>query len=315
MKYLIALILFLFLVPVQLISQEGPFRIYLSNDFESSTEGSYRKTEWKKEWNDPPWHNRLEAARIVLQDRSKVLRIAYAEGTFGLDPDHTSTPGNGIQFWAPVPDQPVTEIYMSYNVMFKPGFDFVRSGKLPGLDGGPDFNGRPAFDQGFKCGLAWSGQLYNSSTEGTIAFYLYHHKMHGEYGEINTWADPYSSNPYYKFITAGQHWTNITIRLVLNTVNGKGEPGNHDGILEGYINGRLMEQWTGLCLRHTGDITIDLAKIYSFFGGNDETFAARRDEWILFDDFFLFTYTGEEDVPRGNMPSSPGRVLQLPNLK
>jgi chitodextrinase len=291
------------------------FDFVMVNDFENNTIGYYNEAEWMRDWNNPPWANRLENALIYPKEGNKVLRLDYLEGTFGLNADDETDPGDGIQFFAPLPGE-IIEIYFSYNIMFRPNFDFVISGKLPGLDGGPEFSAgsMPTYEQGFKCGLAWSGQLYSTSLEGTIAFYLYHHDMPGAYGQIYTWADPYSDDKYYKFKTDAERWTNITIRLVLNTVNGGGLPGNYDGFVEGFINGKLMSQWTGLRMRNVSDVKIDFAKIYSFFGGDTPAFAARRDEWALFDDFYLFTYAPGVDVPRGYTHSSPGRELILPNL-
>ena len=198
--------------------------------------------------------------------------------------------------------------------MFKPGFDYVLSGKIPGMMGGPNHYsvGPPAWSDGWSCGLAWSGQLYYPSTKGTVAFYLYYQDMPDTYGKIWTWADPYGDEKYFSWKTDPERWYTVTMRVVMNTVNGAGEDGNRDGLLEGYIDGKLMSQWTGIRFRNVETIGIDVFKLYSFFGGNGPDFACVRDEWVLVDDIFIFTYADGVDVPRGNQASPAGRELILP---
>ncbi len=48
---------------------------------------------------------------------------------------------------------------------------------------------------------------------------------------------------------------------------------------------------------------------------DQQEWGAARDEWLLFDDSYVFAYKEGLNVPRGRTPSEPGRILQLPNLK
>lgn len=100
----------------------------------------------------------------------------------------------------------------------------------------------------------------------------------------------------------------------MNTVRSDGSGGNYDGIMEGFVDGKLVASYTGLRFRNVSTVHIDKMKIYSFFGGSGSQYGAARDEWTLIDDVYLFTYANGVNVPRGNIPSKPGRTLQLPNM-
>ena len=103
--------------------------------------------------------------------------------------------------------------------------------------------------------------------------------------------------------------------MVMNTIKPDGGGGNYDGIMEGFVDGKLVVSKTGMRFRNTSSVHIDKMKIYSHFGGSGAEYGAARDEWTLIDDVCLFTYAKGVNVPRGNTASSTGRVLQLPNMK
>ena len=221
------------------------------------------------------------------------------------------------------------EVYFSYNIMLRPGWLASGGGKFPGLGGGI-FSGYgmgcpPAADEGFKLDLAWHWPTnwngynwYNS-----IGYY-------GKYPNMSTAVCPTSSltlwddfmpvgenlqyhsapsNSFY-FDVTDSTWYNITLRMVCNTFTGSTP--NADGIIEGYINGYLIQRASGLILLNTASQGYGINTIWwrHFWGGGGPPL---RDEWSLFDDIIIFTYDEEVDVPRGNEISPPGRVLNLPN--
>ncbi|MCP4310824.1 MAG: T9SS type A sorting domain-containing protein [Bacteroidetes bacterium] len=100
----------------------------------------------------------------------------------------------------------------------------------------------------------------------------------------------------------------------MNSVNSDGSGGNADGLMEGFIDGKLMSSWGGIKFRNHDNIGIDAMKVYSFFGGGANS-SSVRNEWAIFDDFYLFTYTDGVDVPRGRQQSPDGRNLNLPWVK
>ena len=104
-------------------------------DFENNTIGTYQLEEWRRDFNNPPFANRINRALIVPKDGSKCLKLEFDEGTYNLKEDDEPNPGGGIQFYTPLTDDFYDELYMTYKIMFKPGYDFVLSGKIPGMMG------------------------------------------------------------------------------------------------------------------------------------------------------------------------------------
>ena len=281
------------------------FNIIFKQDFSNSTKGLYNISEWKRDWNNPAYENGLDKTYIIDGGGgNKAMQWNYPKGSVG------PTAGGG-QFEPPNSAQ-ADEIYMTYNIKFKPGFDWVLGGKLPGLTGGPHsyYSGvqKPAWSDGFSNGLMWGHGYGGQDDKGGIYFYIYHQDMSGLYGDCIRWGN-------FKFQTSPERWYNITIRMVMNTIKSDGSGGNYDGIMEGFVDGKLVVSKSGMRFRNTSSVHIDKMKIYSHFGGSGAEYGAARDEWTLIDDVELFTYAKGVNVPRGNTASSPGRVLQLPNMK
>ena len=268
------------------------FNIFFNVNFEQNTPGNYADREFYRDWLNPPWENRQIPPQIVQDPNdpeNQAMQWNFPEGSLG--------PDEGGGSWESPLGHSYDEIYFSYDVMFKPGFEFVLGGKLPGVGGGPKSSGagvKPAWDEGFTATLAFH-------PEGKIVFYTYNQNQPGDYGQVIGW----NVN-----VTPGS-WHNLTIRVVMNTVDGNG--GRNDGILEGFFDGQLVCQQTQMCFRNLTSIGTDLLKIYSFFGGGDDRFRNTRDEWIKLDNFVMFTYSNEvTTVPRGNQPSSHQKKLLHP---
>ena len=337
MRRLIYGFLFIVLLSPGLFGQEEGLNIIFKQDFENTTVGQYQRDEWLRDWNSPTWENRLANAEIYnTPELSNVLKLTYLKGTVGLNEDSSAEPGNGLQFWSYHKQGQPTEMYLSYNVIFKKGFVFNLAGKLPGLLGGDQSyipNTKPEYEDGWSCMVTWDGQVLNSSgqpikywtptypglndpSKGTINYYFYHQDQPNLSGDIAKWVNPYTvdaTKPWYIIDNNTERWINITVRVVMNSIGPDG--GNYDGIMEGFIDGKLMTSKTNIRWRNLASSYIDGILWASFFGGTGDVFAAMRDEWAYFDDFYLFTYAEGENVPRGNTPSAPGRVLKLPNLR
>ncbi|MFO7658958.1 MAG: fibronectin type III domain-containing protein, partial [Bacteroidales bacterium] len=273
------------------------FDIHFNQDFEDNTPGIYKFNEWQSDWNYPWEGSYLEKESTVYiientdpEQGSKVMRFLLPAGSYA---------GSGIPAgggWETLLNKSPEELYFSYRIKFNPGFEWVHGGKIPGIRGGPVWDGwyGPPYDGGFVNFLMWSEQP-------TIAHYYYYHGQTHQYGATSLWDTRIESGKWYT----------VTLRTVMNSING--DYGNTDAIFEGYIDGKLVSQITGFTLRNLTSIGIDRLNITSFFGGAEPLFAAARDEWIELDDFVAFTYKPEIDVPRGNELSPPDRVLLLPN--
>ena len=301
----IAIILIAFLASVSIWAQDDIFNIIFKQDFENDTPGLYNAAQWKADWNNPSFSNGLDKTYIILSaDGNKSMQWNYPAGSVG------PTDGGG-QFEPEIVDK-YDEIYFSYNLKFKPGFEWVLGGKLPGLTGGPHsyYPGvqKPAWDDGFSNGLMWGHGYGGQDDAGGIYFYTYYQDMPDLYGQSFGWGK-------FKFQTDPEKWYNITIRMVMNTVKADGSGGNSDGIMEGFIDGKLLVSKSGMRFRNTTAVHINKMKIYSHFGGSGAEYGAARNEWSEIDDVIMFTYANGVNVPRGNTPSPAGRILQLPNRK
>ncbi len=298
--------LFLITMVSQGISaQENIYHIIFKQDFEATTQGAYLRGEWMNDWNNPPWENGLDRTQIVQVDGSRVMKFNYPAGTI--------SPDNGGGQWLSNFGPGHEEVYFSYNVMFRPGFEWVLGGKLPGLGGGSNPGGgvEMFWDSGFSVRMMWNK---DEGSDGTLFFYVYHQDKPTQYGDTYQF-------PYNPLSVSDSAWHNLTIRLVLNSIDASKlttdpeNAGNKDGILEFFLNGKLVFSKSGIRFRNLSSITIDTQHIASYFGGNTLEWASARDEWALFDDFTVFTYSDQVSVPRGRTPSPAGRILQLPNMK
>jgi len=225
---------------------EDLINIHFKQDFEDDTPGIYDYNEYKADWNYPSWEDRYVPPEIIVSNDtnqpSKVLRFIFPNGTVG------PYEGGG-QWWAPL-RKVYKEIYFSYRLKFKPGFEPVLSGKLPGVLGEPvpETNNRPKYEDGFIHMLSWNffPDLVN---------YIYHQDQPGQYGQ------PFALG--YGLPTGV--WMTITTRIVMNTVSN--DRGNNDGILETYIDNKLIHQLENLRFRNFNHIGIDHLVINLHFGG------------------------------------------------
>jgi hypothetical protein len=274
------------------ILPEDIFDFYFSQNFESNKLGIYNDSEWQKDWNYPDWSNRQIPPKIISETNLSTSGSQFMNWNF---PKGSVGPSEGGGQWLTKFGDNLKEVYLSYNIRFKSGFDWVLSGKIPGLRGGPIWNGAgpPDWDEGFVALLMWN-------KEGILKFYYYHHDQTHDYGDMKAWDH---------VIETGK-WFNVTVRIVINTISDKG--GNNDGIMEGFIDGTLIAQVTGLKLRNVSNITVDQIFMTSSFGGSGDEFAANREEWIDIDDVAVFNYKENIKVTRDNVPNSAGTRLLLP---
>jgi hypothetical protein len=240
------------------------------------------------------------------------------------------------------------EIYLSYNIKFRPGFEWNFGGKLNNLDGGADLgdstlilNTKPGYGEGFSGGMMWNGgnniRLYidpNYPNEGggMTDYFFYQGQTPPRWGEQDWWNtyqpagldyDTYfplnsPQSHFFVFKTTPERWYNVTYRFVMNTWTGQG-PGsaNSDGLYEGYINGKLVHVKPNMLMVDDSQegLGVNQMTTSTFFGGGANFQAPQRDEWIRYDDIILWIYDPSADVPRGNEVSPEGRVLNLPGEK
>jgi hypothetical protein len=264
------------------------FVFYLENNFNDDQLGHYLLNDYYSDWRTSGG-SRQSAMDILSESgvHGKFMRGYFPVGT-------TGPYKAGWSWYSPVPGKQ-TEIYFSYDVRFKPGFQWVLGGKLPGLFGGIVNAGtliKPS--DGFSIRPMWR--------DGKIVFYVYHHNQGSIYGD---------SFILENFNIVTGNWFNITIRIVLNSVSNN--VGANNGILEGFINGKLLFQKANFRFRNSENITIENFYICSFFGGEGSEFNSARDEWIDTDNFVAYSYSSKaSNVPKGYSLSSASNLLVHP---
>lgn len=238
-------------------------------DFDSSPLGTYTAAALASDWKAPLWSDGVAEGRVSIVDGEQAysgrsLQVRYPAGSFGTE--------EGGAEWLVELGGAHTTLTCSYRVRFGEEFDFVLGGKLPGLAGGTaNTDGAiPDGTDGFSARLMWREQ-------GRVVSYVYHPDQPDEYGQDFPWDDDFQL-----YFQPGD-WHLVEQRLVLNT------PGQHDGVLEGWLDGVQGQHHEGLRFRDTDGLTLDLLYFSTFFGGDDATWAAVADEQITFDDFVITT--------------------------
>lgn len=276
---------------------------YLEYKFDNFTVGTYTRDRF---YNDFPgglyaWgtgertsstYYDPKCISIAQEGSNRFWHAAYPLGAWGNSAGFSMKPEYG---------GPYEEVYMSYNVRFKPGFNPVKGGKLPGPEGGTIVvPNKPSPDQGFSA-IA----LFNEF--GEVSTYCYHQGQKDQWGEGGYWENDK--------LTPGQ-WINITIRVVMNDV------GKANGIYEGFVNGKLafsQQTYTFRSTKYNSAGKLNGAHKMawqSFFGGGDATYAPVRDEWADWDDLTVYVFKpGISGTPYGLQKSASGRILNYPNKK
>jgi hypothetical protein len=229
-------------------------------DFQDSPLGNYTKARIEADWQGTQWANPSDRVTIEDEDGNRFARVQYPRGGVG--------PGEGGAQWRvnfqSFRERTYDELYVSYRIRFRPDFDFVLGGKLPGLLGGEGNTGGNTPD-GHD---GWSGRMMWRRA-GAAVQYLYHPDQPGRYGEDLEWD---------RVFPTGQ-WVTVEHRFVINT------PGQRDGIVQAWYNGVLALDRQNIRFRDTLDFAVDGFYFSTFFGGSGDEWAPSRDEYIDFDDF------------------------------
>jgi hypothetical protein len=204
---------------------------------------------------------------------SKSLRSTYLAGSYGSysSPVGTSSTIFHIPFGATgINIGSHDDLYFRFLVKFQPGFQFAKSGKLPGLAGGTDnAAGKPP--TGYD---GWSGRLDWVANGGVIS-YMYVPGI-AKYGLELRW----EVNGDRNLIKPGR-WACMEMRYRMNT------PGHNNGLAEGWFNRRLAVKKDNMNFRSTSKLSIDNILFTSFFGGATSDYASPQTQHADFDDLVV----------------------------
>lgn len=190
-----------------------------------------------------------------------VLQVGYPRGSVNPGAEGRPVGGAGFKFALA---RGVTEACLTYSVRFPPDFEFAKGGKLPGLYGGDAPRGCAA-TKGFSARLMWRAG-------GAGELYLYHPAQTAACGE---------SIGRGSWTFARGAWVSIAEQVIVNT------PGQADGTIMLWIDGRLAVEARNLVLRGAADSAVDGLLFSTFFGGRDPSWDSPKDQTAEFKDFSL----------------------------
>jgi hypothetical protein len=195
-----------------------------------------------------------------------VLRVRYPADSASHRAAADGASAGGAQAYLTVRSGPLEEAWLSYDLRFQTGFDFVKGGKLPGLYGGTVTSGQhiPDGTDDFSTRYMW-----RTAGEGEVYAYLPTSQTHGTSIGRGSWTFP-----------AGR-WVQVVQHVRLNT------PGQADGVLDVWFQGEQVLHRTDITYRSTRDLKIDGLFFSSFFGGGDRSWATPRNQYADFAGFRL----------------------------
>jgi len=250
--------------------------IIYQQDFETANVGIYTPEDLNAQWDTPLWHLGFRDGRaniITDMQNGKSLQITYPANKFGAG--GASAFLSDLAFGVEIEGH-YEELYLSYDMKFAEGFDFVRGGKLPGLcgysykqkpsDGCNTGGGYPTGYDGWSARGMWR-------VDGTLENYVYNASQESFYGD----------DEYWNVEAVPGHWHRVQHRVVLNTV------GQKNGILEAWLDGNKVLSDNTVEYRKTEDIKINLFYFNTFYGGNDSSWATSTDQFMYFDNFRIST--------------------------
>ncbi len=250
----------------------SPTALVLHADFEQQSLGVYEQSMVQDDFGtDISWNNGLNEGRVIVEQEpgNRFLRVSYPLGEVG--------PGAGGAQFKVALNMSAEELYISYRVRFRNGFDFVKGGKLPGLCGGDCNTGGdvPNGADGFSARLMWR-------TDGKVVQYMYVPEQVSQWGDNLYW-DASGQTSF-----APGQWHYVRTRIVMNT------PGLNDGMLQSWFDGVLALDRNDMRYRDVASLSIDTLYFSTFFGGSGGDWAPTDNEYA---DFYDFIITPQWPVP------------------
>jgi len=231
--------------------------VMVFTDFESDT--------WQEQWSGA----KRQTVSIVAQDeaqrfaslQNRALCIKVPEGQhYGASIQY--------EFKKRLGREP-EEIYFRYYLRLGDDWNPLRGGKLPGIGGTygrGGWGGRPSDGRN-----GWSARgQFNGQKRGKtpIGFYCYHADMKGKYGNGWIWREDELG------MLVNNRWYCIEQYARMNT------PEKNDGILRGWVDGKLAFEKTDVRMRDIHELKIQCIWINVYHGG---TWSAQTDDHLFID--------------------------------
>lgn len=242
--------------------KDGSSQVILHCDFDTDA--------WLQQWGlseAPERTQRVDAdpERKFQPLRDRALRVHVEKGGhYGLSLEFPFKKRLGYE-----PE----EVYFRYYLRFADDWTPQRGGKLPGFGGTygrAGWGGRPVDGTD-----GWSARgLFDGQKDGRtpIGFYCYHMNMKGIYGSNWVW-----DRDELGFLE-NNRWYCVEQCVKLNT------PGQPDGILRGWVDGRLAFEKTDVRFRAVDRLKIEAVWINVYLGG---TWTAEQDHHLYLDEIVI----------------------------
>lgn len=173
-----------------------------------------------------------------------------------------------------IPLKPADRYYMEYDITFPIGFNFTNGFKLPGLAGWPtnpatgNRRYQPVSGGSEVTGTSGFSARYMTGVQGMSALYLYAADKTGKWGGCN--GCNFNNNRNKVFHAGRTH--RVGQQIIMNT------PGKANGIARVWLDGKLVVEKTDIYFRDVSWVKNDTLWLISFFGGDHEGWAPRKDE-------------------------------------
>lgn len=248
-----------FWIAAQIQGEDLP---YIAVDFEEWETGEINKFLVEQSFGEVIWEKLNGRARVAEAEEGKVLQVQFPKGGVG-------SKDSGAQFVTAIPSQRITTL--RYRVRARPGFDFMKGGKLPGLSSGESqfTGGRPPGKRG-----GWSAR-YMWRREGAVELYFYHPGMEGQFGERHVLG---------VHLTPGR-WMELAQRI------DTGEPGDSNGSIRVDVDGETKLEIEGLEFHGSEYGPVDSFLFHTFYGGSSKSWAPPKETRLEFDDFAITSET------------------------
>lgn len=258
--------------------EESPSPVIFHSGFDTDT--------WYRQWglSKAPERTRLVDADPELKFEpleGRALRVHVEKGGhYGLS--------LAFPFKKRIGYEP-EEVYFRYCLRFADDWTPRRGGKLPGFGGTYDragWGGRPVDGTD-----GWSARgLFEGRRDGRtpIGYYCYHMDMRGRYGSNWVWDRDDLG------LLENNRWYSIEQYVKLNT------PGKADGVLRGWVDGRLAFEKTDIRFRSVDSLKVESVWINVYLGG---TWAAESDHHLYLDEVAISKEPiGPYDRATGSQP-------------
>jgi hypothetical protein len=233
--------------------------------FDKELIGPYTEKQITKNFDNSEIVTISVGPEIVDDGNEKVLMLPFKKGKFGKE-DKAS--------WHMKLDKNYEELYCQYKVKFSKGFDWKLGGKLPGLGGGDKPGGGRHSNKGFTSRIMWR-------KKGTMHQYVYYPKDGAHYGTGYWWHNLTSKKMERLQFKPGK-WHTIKMKIKMH--NNWEDP----GYIVCWLDGKLvLRQDVPLREKKSKEYGIDSFLFTVFFGGNDKSFAPKKDCEIYFDEIIL----------------------------